>query len=517
MPSGPYRAAGWALVLLAPATILAILHLNRVELVDDAYITFRYVENLLGGHGLVFNPGERVEGLSNALWAFLLVPARYLGLDIEMTARGLGLLLAGAALADALRASYRLAGGSCFAAAAAGICVAGFANYWLSAASGLETGLAAFLVTRGFIDLLDGRTLRLAFVGILAALTRPEMVGIFGLAYLCALPLRIDAMRSRQGFARTVALHAAVWAIGIAAITLGRFWYFGELVPNSLLAKSVSLDVLGFRGIYHNALKGIGYVLQFLIQFPAALLAILVAPFFRACAVAALLFAAESFVCVVNGGDWMPHTRLLTPFAPALAIGLGSVVEPLARFLAGQWPQMGALAARAWILALAFAGGAASIAAELFRPDLAYRDIECHRWIAEALRPHLQADDKVTSEQLGMMGWRLHDTYFHDMFGLTDRYVARHGREYAATFGKSNFEYTIAEVRPTLIVVHSGFLHLKRMNAASGDAVETNYSLYKISDYGHCRATQMIAVRADREGALAAALRAIGGVRVALP
>ena len=32
---------------------------------DDAFISFRYVRNLLEGHGLVFNPGERVEGYSN--------------------------------------------------------------------------------------------------------------------------------------------------------------------------------------------------------------------------------------------------------------------------------------------------------------------------------------------------------------------------------------------------------------------------------------------------------------------
>ena len=37
-------------------------------LCDDAFISFRYVRNLLAGHGLVFNPGEYVEGYSNFLW-----------------------------------------------------------------------------------------------------------------------------------------------------------------------------------------------------------------------------------------------------------------------------------------------------------------------------------------------------------------------------------------------------------------------------------------------------------------
>jgi hypothetical protein len=35
--------------------------------VEDAYISFRYARNFVQGHGLVFNPGERVEGYTNFL------------------------------------------------------------------------------------------------------------------------------------------------------------------------------------------------------------------------------------------------------------------------------------------------------------------------------------------------------------------------------------------------------------------------------------------------------------------
>ena len=50
------------LVLLAWLTSVAWF------LTDDAFISFRYVRNLLEGHGLVFNPGEYVEGYTNFLW-----------------------------------------------------------------------------------------------------------------------------------------------------------------------------------------------------------------------------------------------------------------------------------------------------------------------------------------------------------------------------------------------------------------------------------------------------------------
>ena len=55
--------------LLVCALVLAITY--GVCTQDDAFISFRYAENLANGQGLVFNPGERVEGYSNPLWTVL--------------------------------------------------------------------------------------------------------------------------------------------------------------------------------------------------------------------------------------------------------------------------------------------------------------------------------------------------------------------------------------------------------------------------------------------------------------
>lgn len=48
---------------------------------DDAYISFRYAQNLSDGHGLVFNPGEKVEGYSNLLYTLLMTPAFMISKD----------------------------------------------------------------------------------------------------------------------------------------------------------------------------------------------------------------------------------------------------------------------------------------------------------------------------------------------------------------------------------------------------------------------------------------------------
>ena len=46
---------------------------------DDAYISYRYAQNLVDGHGLIFNVGERVEGYSNLLWTLIVAGGIALG------------------------------------------------------------------------------------------------------------------------------------------------------------------------------------------------------------------------------------------------------------------------------------------------------------------------------------------------------------------------------------------------------------------------------------------------------
>ena len=53
---------------------------------DDAYISWRYAENLARGLGLVWNEGEYVEGYTNFLWTVILAIPHRVGLDVEMFA-----------------------------------------------------------------------------------------------------------------------------------------------------------------------------------------------------------------------------------------------------------------------------------------------------------------------------------------------------------------------------------------------------------------------------------------------
>ena len=49
---------------------------------DDAYITLRYANNWISGHGLVWNEGEFVQGYTNFLYLIVISALGYLGFDL---------------------------------------------------------------------------------------------------------------------------------------------------------------------------------------------------------------------------------------------------------------------------------------------------------------------------------------------------------------------------------------------------------------------------------------------------
>ena len=63
---GPEVLAVVALVASACAALVLESRSYRTP-IDDAFISYRYAENLVAGLGLVYSPGEYVEGFTNLL------------------------------------------------------------------------------------------------------------------------------------------------------------------------------------------------------------------------------------------------------------------------------------------------------------------------------------------------------------------------------------------------------------------------------------------------------------------
>ena len=230
---------------------------------DDAFITFRYVRNLLEGHGLVFNPGERVEGYSNFLWALELAAIwKLFGLPPEAVAQWLsvgytvGVL---AVLAWWVRRDAGLAGHRGLAGWMALGLVCGSATFavWTSG-GGLETRQFTFFLVAAMVGLMLHGGSRRALVAVSlclagAALTRPEgalmaacCFGWFGAQRLVAcrsVRLAPDGAGGR-GLAgwldwRDVVCLTAPFVLLAGAHLAFRLAYYGEWLPNTYYAKHV--------------------------------------------------------------------------------------------------------------------------------------------------------------------------------------------------------------------------------------------------------------------------------------
>src|SRR5690242_18138108 len=85
-----------------------VLHCLAVNyVVDDSFITFRYVRNFVRGNGLVYNPGERVEGYTNFLWAMILSGILWINSNVNLlvVAQLLGIMFGAATILLAVKFS----------------------------------------------------------------------------------------------------------------------------------------------------------------------------------------------------------------------------------------------------------------------------------------------------------------------------------------------------------------------------------------------------------------------------
>ncbi len=328
---GP-AAAKWSfwtglllVLLLAAGHILHLYRATQGWIVDDAYIAFRYVDQWVAGNGLVFNPGERVEGYTCFLWVALLASFKLLGAGVIPTARilGIGLTLGAAGLLYVL-----------------GVRRIGARFGWLPAVlfalnhsimawsfGGLEVSLYLFLLVLGAFLLFITETpwFLLAFTG--AALTRPDghLFVVLGAAFL----LYMFRDRPRKTLL-TVLAAAALPLFGFEAF---RIAYYGALLPNTFYVKvGVATTQLG---------RGLDYLLDaartYCVLLPASLFLWL-----RRCPLgpwrAFLLAFGVGYAAFViyAGGDPLPGFRFALPLLVLAWLALATLLADLSgRRLAG--------------------------------------------------------------------------------------------------------------------------------------------------------------------------------------
>lgn len=200
---------------------------------DDAYITYRYVENLYAGHGLVYNRGERVFGSTTPLYVVWLIVIRGLAPNAhlpELAVRTNAVWhIASAVVAAALIARLH---GRRIPALLFGALYALHPEMLYISASGMESFLFLTLVFASILALTHNRmTLAGALAG-LSLVTRPEgafVLAVWGLRWLALA--RGVGWRGLNRRALAAALAApALWTVLATA-------YYGSPVPHSIIAK----------------------------------------------------------------------------------------------------------------------------------------------------------------------------------------------------------------------------------------------------------------------------------------
>lgn len=193
---------------------------------DDAYISYRYAENLASGQGLVFNPGEWVEGYTNFLWTSILGLGIFLGASPVWSSLALGL----ASYAAAIGLTSWLGARSGQGLGPAPIVLALSYTLGSFATSGLETMFTALLVLVA-LALLEGRRPILAgLAAVMAGMAHPDHM-----LFAAAMGL---ALLATPGHRAMVLPFAATGATVYLPYTAWRVWAYGELAPNTAYAKS---------------------------------------------------------------------------------------------------------------------------------------------------------------------------------------------------------------------------------------------------------------------------------------
>lgn len=348
--------------VIALICILGIAHIVWLKFIcDDAFISFRYAKNLVEGHGLVFNIGERVEGYTNFLWVLIAAMILDAGGRPEVWTLWIGAGCGVVALAAVMAYLQRKERDYLFA----GILLAANGGFAAWATSGLETSMFTMLVTLGMLSLLwmfetkgddndNSSDLRPVWLSagflVLAAMTRPEGVLITG---LCGVFLLIQTIRKRFD-TRRLLFWGAAWIVPYGAYFLWRFSYYGHLFPNTFYVKAGGLGMLpeGMTYILYAAQRFYLYLLLI----PAIVL--LVAR--RGLGVrketlgfgALIVLPYLAYVASV-GGDFMDMFRFVVPVIPLVMLLIGQTWRAFYEFLAEQWSRTSAIATVAGLLVCA--------------------------------------------------------------------------------------------------------------------------------------------------------------------
>lgn len=303
-----FKKYGYIYLCVLCLTVFFLIILKTAWVGEDAYITFRTIDNFVHGYGLRWNIAERVQSYTHPLWLFLLTPIYWLAGEIYFSVLTVSIILSLLTLWLLMyTASSKWLG---VIGALVLINSKAFTDY---STSGLENPLTHLLMVIGTLIYLRPsnlvRVFWLSLIAALAFLSHPDTILLFGpmVAYYTFTTKQWKSLAAVS----LGCIPAIVWEIF-------SLLYYGSLVPNTAYAKLAH----GIPGL-ELLRQGVIYLEDSLNVDPLTLI-------FTALAMTALIFTRQwrqlpivigillylAYVTKI-GGDFMSGRLLTTPLLAA--------------------------------------------------------------------------------------------------------------------------------------------------------------------------------------------------------
>jgi hypothetical protein len=344
---GAKLKSNWALILLlviAGSYYLAFIFRTTLPvsengvatryytLFDDAMISMRYAWNLSHGAGLVWNPGEYVEGYTNPLTVLMMTGVTFFfnkSMSV-LVVQLLNIFILAAIGFFSVQITLNVVKGknkteqTLLKLIGLGAALGYFPIFYWSLL-GMETGLLTLLELAGiwgvFRFLESPSKAKSGLTGLLlglAFLARPDSLVMTApiLLYLVYETYRLENSSKSQKLQYLALTFGIIFAI-IAAQELFRLFYYGDLVPNTYTLKATGMP------LKDKILNGIGFIGPFILEtWPVLLLAALglILNFNRKCLLFYGIMVALIGYQIYVGGDAWNYWRILCPAIPLLFV-----------------------------------------------------------------------------------------------------------------------------------------------------------------------------------------------------
>lgn len=211
-----------ALSLTAPIIVIAYFSFTwRSYQLDDALIYLRYIKNFQEGYGLVYNPGEKFNGLTSPLFSYIMVATSFLIKDLQTAT----IIISGIFLCVAAVIGGKIFSSNNWESTLTGVAIGSFGYFYTT--YGMETPLFLSLIAVSFyLRKTDSHYFILA----LALLVTTRNEGIF-----LAVPILLDFLikNKRLPNLKITFLSAAVFITPF----IFNYFYYGDFLPATGNAK----------------------------------------------------------------------------------------------------------------------------------------------------------------------------------------------------------------------------------------------------------------------------------------